>query len=106
MTTYLTNLIDGSRWAVVPVKATEEMCTAHEMADIEDSLRDAHAYQSESWDVMLAAAPEFNVDVMVEKVADELLKALTDMRFQGAGDHWKTEMRYAARAALSLFEVK
>ena len=59
MTTYLT-APDGSRWAVVPVKPTRDMWLA------------ATIGKDDYWHEMLAAAPQFPVEAMVETLRQKM----------------------------------
>lgn len=66
MPIYLTNPIDGSRWAVVPdhIGMTDEQAEA-----IASKAHCCGGMAYDAYRAMLAAAPEFNVEAMVEKVA-------------------------------------
>lgn len=41
-----------------------------------------------------------NREELRDMMADAILNALIDMRFAGAGEHWRTEMIWAAKAVL------
>ena len=87
MTTYLT-APDGSRWAVVPVEATPEMCEEGALA-----FKNVPAIYA----AMLQAAPAFHTEQMVEKIT----RLLEDPTW----GVWSIDRQ--ARAILAaLFEVK
>lgn len=87
--------IDG-KW--VPREPTAEMLEAAMNAHLEaDAIV---ATTSEVWTAMVAAAPSPGIETLVEGVAWSLLGSLKEMSFKGAGDHWHSEMQYAARAVL------
>jgi hypothetical protein len=104
MPLYLTNPFDGSRWAVVPVKATDKMMDHHYESGCDGG------GDQDQWMAACEAVPEFPVEAMVEKVRDVLKDELSiSVHPSPAGFN----LMYAevsdatARAVLAaLFEVK
>lgn len=98
--------IDGKEWKLVPVAATDKMVAAGWSAPPDDRGRwdtereRNHVLFGPAYRAMLAAAPSLDIEVLVEGVAWSLLGSLKEMSFKGAGDHWHSEMQYAARAVL------
>ncbi|HVJ44693.1 MAG TPA: hypothetical protein VM639_24565 [Dongiaceae bacterium] len=80
MPTYLINPIDGSRWAMVPESATEEMQDAGWEArqHLTMTRPEANVIVGEivSYRAMLQAAPEFPVEAMAVNIADIICDTL------------------------------
>ena|ERR1700744_1364952 len=93
--------IDGKDWKLVPVDATGHMLVASHGA-LEEAIQDRinEPIMGNVWKATINYAPQPDIEALVEGVAWMLLGSLKEMRFKGTGDHWHTEMQYAARAVL------
>lgn len=85
--------IDGKEWRLVPVKATVDMKLSGAVTITGRPRNNAtRYYMGDAWSAMLAAAPQPDIEAMVEGVARVIVEAVA-----GSWDSFDADIQEASR---------